>query len=38
VQQKNNDKDQRVNASERELWQFVSFWRGQWLSFSREGG
>ena len=38
VQQKNNDKDQRVNALERELWQFVSFWRGQWLSFSREGG
>ena len=36
VQQKNNDKDQRVNASERELWRFVSFWRGQWLSFSRE--
>ena len=36
VQQKNNDKDQWVNASERELWRFVSFWRGQWLSFSRE--
>jgi hypothetical protein len=38
VQQENNDKDQRVDASKRELWHFVSFWRGQWLSFSREGG
>jgi hypothetical protein len=38
VQQENNDKDQRINAPERELWHFVSFWRGQWLSFSREGG
>ena len=35
VQQKNDDKDQRVNAPEKEFRPFVSSWRGQWLRFSR---
>src|SRR5579871_3180408 len=36
VQQKNDDKDQRVKSPEREFRQFVSSWRDQWLRFSPE--
>src|SRR6476646_5000353 len=36
VQQKNDDKDQRIKAPEREFRLFVSSWRDQWLRFSQE--